>query len=59
MKSPIQQRVHFIKEVSLPPLNFYPIATLRAMLNFVGKRVKKGSVIYIFKKIFLFSSMTC
>ena len=40
-KYPIQQRVHFIKEVSLPPLNFHSIATLRTMLNLVGGRVKE------------------
>ena len=55
MKSPIQQRVHFIKEVSLRPLNFHSIATLRTMLNLVGMRVKEGSVIYIFEQVFLFS----
>ena len=49
MKSPIQQRVHFIKEVSLPPLNFHSIATLRTMLNLVGGGVKEGSVILCFR----------
>ena len=44
MKSPIQKRVHFIKEVSLSPLNFYSIATLRTMLNLFGERVNEGSV---------------
>ena len=48
MKSPIQKRVHFIKEVSLPPLSFHSIVTLRTMLNLVGGRVKEGSVILCF-----------
>ena len=48
MKSPIQQRVHFIKAVSLPPLNFHSIATLRTILNLVGERVKEGSVVLCF-----------
>ena len=48
MKSAIQQRVHFIKEVSLPPLNFHSITTLRTMLNLVGGRVKEGSVVLCF-----------
>ena len=50
--SPIQNRVHFIKEVSLPPLNFHSMATLRTMLNLVGGRVKEGSVVYILSKSF-------
>ena len=48
MKSPIQQRVYFIKKVSVPPLNFHSIATLRTMLNLVGGRVKEGSVVLCF-----------
>ena len=48
MKYPIQKWVHFIKEVSLPPLNFHAIATLRTMLNLVGGRVKEGSVVLCF-----------
>ena len=52
MKSPIQQRVNFIKEVSLPPLNFHSIATLRTMLNLVGGRVKEGSVDLCFEQVY-------
>ena len=52
MASPIQNRVHFIKEVSLPPLNFHSMATLRTMSNLVGGRVKEGSVVYILSKSF-------
>ena len=48
MKSPIQKKVHFIKEVSLPPLNFHSISTLRIMLNLVGGRVKEGNVVFYF-----------
>ena len=48
MKSPLQQRVHFIKEVSLPPINFHSIATLGTMLNLVEGRVKEGSVVLCF-----------
>ena len=48
MKSLIQQRVHLIKEVSLPPLNFHSIATLRTMSNLVGGRVKERSVVLCF-----------
>ena len=48
MKSPIHQWVHFIKKVSISPLNFYSIATLRTMLNLVGGRVKEGSVVLCF-----------
>ena len=49
---PIQNQVHFIKEVSLPPLKFHSMATLRIMPNFVGGRVKEGSVVYILSKSF-------
>ena len=55
MISPTHNRVHFIKEVSLPPLNFHSMATLRTMLNLVGGggwRVKEGSVVYILSKSF-------
>ena len=48
MKSHIQNQVHLIKEVSLPPLNFHSIATLRTMLILVGGRVKEGSVVLCF-----------
>ena len=48
MKSPLQKRVHFIKKVSLPHLNFHSIATLKTMLNLVGRRVKEGSVVLCF-----------
>ena len=60
--SPIQNRVNFIKEVSLPPLNFHSMATLRTMSNLVGGggggggRVKEGSVVYILSKSFFFFS---
>ena len=52
--SPIQNQVHFIKEVSLPPLKFHCMATLRTMSNLVGGRVKEGSVVYILSKSFCF-----
>ena len=52
MKSPIKKRAHIIKEVSLPPLNFNSMATLRAMSNLVGGRVKEGSIVYILSKSF-------
>ena len=48
MKSPIQKRVHFFKEVSLSPMNFHSITTLRTMLNLVGGRVKEGTVVLCF-----------
>ena len=48
MKSPIQQWVHFIKEVSFPPLNFHSIATLRTLLNLVRGGDKEGSVVLCF-----------
>ena len=50
--SPIHNRVHFIKELSLPPLNFHSMATLRTMSNLVRGRVKEGSVVYILSKSF-------
>ena len=37
-----------MKEVSLPLLNFLPIATLRTMLNLVGGRIKEESVVLCF-----------
>ena len=49
---PIQNRVHFINEVSLPPLKFHSMATSRTMSNLVGGRVKEGSVVYILSKSF-------
>ena len=57
MNSPIQKRVHFIKEVSLPPLNFHSIATLRTMLNLVGGggELRKEVLFYVFEQVFLFS----
>ena len=55
MKSPIQQRVHFIKDVSLPPLNFHSIATLRTMLNLVGGELRKEVLFYVFEQVFLFN----
>ena len=48
MKYPIQKWVYFMKDISLPPLNFHSIATLRTMLNLVGARVKEGSVVLCF-----------
>ena len=54
MTYPIQKRVHFIKEVSLPPLNFHFMAPLRTMSNLVGERVKEGSVVSILSKSFGF-----
>ena len=41
MKSPIQKQVHFIKVVSVPPLNFHSISSLRTMLNLVGGELRK------------------
>ena len=52
MKSSIQQQVQFIKEVSLPSLNFLFIATLRTMLNLVAGRVKEGSVDLCFEQVY-------
>ena len=46
--SPIQKRVHLIKKVSFPLLNFHSIATLRTILNLVGGRVKEESVVLCF-----------
>ena len=50
MKSPIHQRVHFIKEVSLSPLNFHSTATLRTMLNLVGGELRKEVLFYVFEQ---------
>ena len=48
MKSPIQKWVDFIKDVSLPRLNFHSITTLMTILNLVEGRVKEGSVVLCF-----------
>ena len=50
---PLQHRIHFTKEVSLPPLNFHSITTLRTMSNFVRGELRKEVLICSFSKFLL------